>query len=65
MLLRIDEARHREDLEAALHEALDALHTETRLTWQQAIAEHVEARHSASREAIDRTFQPWKAALNP
>ncbi|WP_019023956.1 MULTISPECIES: hypothetical protein [unclassified Thioalkalivibrio] len=65
VLLRIDEARHREDLEAALHEALDALHTETRLTWQQAIAEHVEARHSASREAIDRTFQPWKAALNP
>lgn len=65
VLLRIDEARHREDLEAALHEALDALQAETRMTWQQAIADHVEARHAASRDAIDNTFQPWKAALDP
>lgn len=65
VLLRIDEARHREDLEAALHDALDALQAEIRLNWQQAIAEHVEARHATSRASIHDTFQPWKAALNP
>ncbi|WP_019571219.1 hypothetical protein [Thioalkalivibrio sp. ALMg3] len=60
LLLRMDETRHREDLEQALHEALDALHAETRLAWQQAIAERVEARHTASRAAVENTFQPWR-----
>ncbi|WP_024326378.1 hypothetical protein [Thioalkalivibrio sp. AKL19] len=60
LLLRLDETRHREDLEQALHEALDALQAETRLAWQQAIAERVEARHAASRTSVESTFQPWR-----
>ncbi|MGM0552638.1 MAG: hypothetical protein ACQETK_02340 [Pseudomonadota bacterium] len=60
LLLRLDETRHREHLEQALHEALDALHTETRLAWQQAIAERAEARHTASRASVENTFQPWR-----
>ncbi|WP_018877932.1 hypothetical protein [Thioalkalivibrio sp. ALE28] len=60
LLLRLDEARHREALEQALHEALDALEAETRQALQQAIAERVEARHAASRSAVENTFQPWR-----
>ncbi|WP_038053896.1 hypothetical protein [Thioalkalivibrio sp. ALJ1] len=64
-LLRLDESRHRDDLETALHEALDALHAETRQSWQQAIEDRVEARHTASRESIRNTFQPWQMELEP
>ena len=63
LLLRLDERRHREDLEQALHEALDALEAETRQALQQAIAERVEARHAASRASVESTFQPWQASL--
>lgn len=65
LLLRLDETRHREDLEQALNEALDALHAKTRLAWQQAIAERVEARHAATRTSLEHTFQPWKSSLAP
>ncbi|WP_018872071.1 hypothetical protein [Thioalkalivibrio sp. ALJ16] len=59
LLLRLDAARHRDDLEQALHEALDALEAETREALHQAIAARVEARHAASRASLERTFQPW------
>lgn len=65
LLLRLDEARHREALEQALHEALDTLEAQTRQALQQAVAERAEARHTASRAAVENTFQPWKSGQVP
>ncbi|WP_019625421.1 hypothetical protein [Thioalkalivibrio sp. ALJT] len=65
LLLRLDAARHRDDLEQALHEALDALETETRAALRQAIAARAEARHAASRASLERSFQPWTANPEP
>ena len=61
-LLALDEARHRAELESALHEALDTLQAETRDAWHEALEDRIEARHAASRQAIQRTFQPWNTA---
>lgn len=62
-LLRADEARHRADLEAALHDALDALHADTRERWQEAVRARVEARHAASRQQIEHGFRPLRTAV--
>lgn len=63
-LLALDEARHRAELESALHKALDNLQAETRDAWHKALEDRIEARHAASREAIQRAFQPWNNALS-